>query len=379
MRFDLSDTQQLLKDSARKCLQSECPITKVRRLVESDTPYDAALWQTIAEQGWTGIRFAEAYDGLGLGMVEVAAIMEEMGRALLPAPYTATVLMAGTLLDRAGNDAQKRQYLAPICRGEARATLAWLEADASWNPAHVRMDAVNSGDGLVLRGAKRFVPDAVAADFFICAGRVGGELGLVIVAAGSPGLHLTAMPALDLTRPLYAVDFDGVAVSRENILAVGEPAQAALEDMTDVATVGLTAEMVGGMQRVLEIAVDYAKTRQQFGKPIGQFQAVQHMCADMLVLLESARSAAYYAAYELNERLPEARLAVSVAKAYLSDAYREVGNRGIQVHGGMGFTWENDVHLYYRRAKASEILFGDAAYHRERIARMVIDAKGASA
>jgi alkylation response protein AidB-like acyl-CoA dehydrogenase len=182
------------------------------------------------------------------------------------------------------------------------------------------------------------------------------------------------MPSIDRTRQLYSVTFDDVPAE---VLARGDEAQAALDRAMDIATVALVAEMVGGMQRIMELSVEYAKTRKQFGKPIGQFQSVQHQCADMLLLTESSRSAAYYAAYALNEGTADARMAVSVAKAYASEAYREVGNRGIQVHGGMGFTWENDIHLYYRRAKASEIAFGDAAFHRERIARTVVDGRAA--
>jgi alkylation response protein AidB-like acyl-CoA dehydrogenase len=195
------------------------------------------------------------------------------------------------------------------------------------------------------------------------------------VPSNARGLRVTNLPAMDATRKLYEVTFDSVPAE---LLAQGRHARAALDRALDIATVGLVAEMTGGMQRLLEITVEYAKTRKQFGRAIGEFQAVQHQCADMLVYTESSRSAAYYAAYAIQEGIPEARLAVSVAKAYSSDAYREVGNRAIQVHGGMGFTWENDAHLFYRRAKASELAYGDAAFHRERIAKIVVDAQGAA-
>ena len=227
----------------------------------------------------------------------------------------------------------------------------------------------------MLDGRKLFVWDAAIADFLISVARLNGELALFLVPANSRGLRITDLPGMDSTRKLYEVAFDGVSVPRQSLLAEGKPARAALDRMLDVATVGLVAEMTGGMQRLLEITVEYAKTRKQFGRPIGQFQAVQHLCADMLLFTESSRSAAYYAAWAIQEGVPEATLAVSVAKAYASEAYREVGNRAIQVHGGMGFTWENDAHLFYRRAKASELAFGDATYHRERIAKLVIDAR----
>jgi len=219
-------------------------------------------------------------------------------------------------------------------------------------------------------GKKLFVPDAGVADFLIVAARMGADLVLSMVDAKARGVCIKPAPAIDGTRKLYEVTFNGV---EGELLARGAPAESALSQALDVATVALVAEMVGAMQKVLDTTVEYVKTRKQFGKPIGQFQAVQMHCADMLVLTESSRSAAYYAAYAVQNKLPEARVAVSIAKAYSSDAYREVGNKGIQCHGGMGFTWENGLHLYYRRGKASEQAFGDATYHRERIARLVID------
>ena len=373
MQFGLTETQQVLKNSAREFFSAVCPIAEVRRLMETDTAYDAGLWQNMAHQGWTGIIFEEEYGGLGLGLVEMAVALEEMGRALLPGPYLSTVLLAGVAIDAAGNPAQKRKYLSRISMGEARATLALLETSASWDPGAVQLDAHPTLEGFALNGRKMFVPDAATADFLVCAARRGPDLGLFIVPRGAQGLTVSPLPAMDETRKLYQVAFEDVAVAEDDFLAIGDSARDALERALAVATVALAAEMVGGMQRIMEIAVDYAKARKQFGKPIGQFQAVQHLCADMLLLTESSRSAAYYAAWALQERAPESGAAVSIAKAYASDAYREVGNRAIQVQGGMGFTWENNVHLYYKRAKASELMFGDATYHRERIAHLVID------
>jgi alkylation response protein AidB-like acyl-CoA dehydrogenase len=374
MQFGLTETQQTLKNTVRKFLAAECPISEVRKLMETATAFDPALWRKIAEQGWTGMILAEEYGGFAMGMVEMAAALEEMGRALLPGPFFSTILMAAPLLEGASNDAGKQKYLSAISSGEDKATVALLEDSASWSPDSIHMRATSSGGNYTLDGRKLFVWDAAAADLLICAVRLNGELALFLVPANAPGLRITDLPAMDSTRKLYEVAFDGVSVPRESLLAEGKPARAALDRMLNVATVGLVAEMTGGMLRLLEMTVEYAKTRKQFGRPIGQFQAVQHLCADMLVYTESARSAAYYAAWAIQEGVPEAPLAVSVAKAYASDAYREVGNRAIQVHGGMGFTWENDAHLFYRRAKASEVAFGDASYHRERIAKLVIDA-----
>ena len=373
MQFGLSDTQQTLKTTARKFLATECPLAEVRKLSESEHAFDAALWRKIADQGWTGILFDEQYGGSAMNMVDMAAVLEEMGRALTPGPYLSTALLAGPAIDRAGGDAAKRKYLSAISSGEAKATLAMLEEHASWSPHDVKMSAKKGGSGYTLSGSKLFVPDAGVADLLVCAAKIGQELAIFVIPAKTPGLRIERMPTIDSTRPLYAVTFENAVLPEESLLARGERAHAALDYALNVATTGLVAEMVGGMQRLLDITVEYAKTRKQFGKPIGQFQAVQHQCADMLVFTESSRSAAYYAAWALSEGGEDANAAISVAKAYASDAYREVGNRAIQVHGGMGFTWENDIHLFYRRAKGSEIAFGDATWHRERIAKAVID------
>lgn len=380
MHFGLTEEQQAIKNTARKFFAAECPIAEVRRLSETPTAYDAKLWAKFAEQGWTGIIFPEEYDGFGLGMVEMTALLEEMGAALAPGPFLNSVLLAGTVLDRCASVEQKRKYLALICRGEARATLALLERSASWDPARVEMSArVQASGGFVLEGEKLFVGDAGVADFLVVAARVDGtsDLAVFAVPAGVPGMVIDPTPGVDTTRPLYRVSFSGTPVASENLLARGEAARAALEAALDVATLGVVAEIAGGLERLVNLTVAYAKTRKQFGKPIGTFQAVQHQCVDMLVLLEGTRSAAYYAAWALSHNDPGARTAVSVAKAYASDAYREAGNRSIQVQGGMGFTWENDTHLYYRRARASELLFGDATFHRERIARSLLRAEPA--
>jgi alkylation response protein AidB-like acyl-CoA dehydrogenase len=299
----------------------------------------------------------------------MAAAMEEMGRALLPGPYLSTIT-AGAVLEHGANDAQRHEHLSSICHGDAKATVALLEESASWSPDAVALRAISSGSGYQLNGQKLFVSDAAVADFVICAVRVDGELALLLVPKGK--FRAVPMPALDATRKLYEVNFDS-AIPANNLLCRGHRAHQALDRALDIGTVAIVSEMVGGMHRLLDITVEYAKTRKQFGKPIGSFQAVQQQCADMLLFTESSRSAAYYAAWALHEGVPEAPAAVSTAKGYASDAYREVGNRAIQVHGGMGFTWENDCHVYYRRAKASEIAFGDANYHRERIARLVVD------
>jgi alkylation response protein AidB-like acyl-CoA dehydrogenase len=363
MEFGLNESQRLLKDNARKFFAGECPMEEVRRIMETDNAYDAALWAKMSEQGYTGIIFPEEYGGVGLGKVELILLMEEAGRALLPGPLFSTVALAGSVLDAIASPEQKKKYLAPICEGAARSTVAMLEASASWNLADVQMAGANGK----LTGEKLFVTDAMVADFLVVVARDG----VFVVDAKAAGIEIQPMEAMDLTRKVYAVRFNSTPAER-----LGNTAN--LSRALDVAATALVAEMVGGMQRTLDITVEYAKMRKQFGKPIGIFQAVQHQCADMYLETESARSAAYYAAWALEENAPDAAVAVSIAKMYASDAGRTVGNRGIQIHGGMGFTWENDIHLYYRRAKASETALGDSTFHRERIARLVIDSGAAS-
>jgi alkylation response protein AidB-like acyl-CoA dehydrogenase len=364
MQFGLNESQEILKDSARKFFAGECPMDEVRRLMETDTGYHAGLWAKMTEQGYTGIVFPEEYGGVGLGKVELILLMEEAGRALLPGPFFSTVVQAGSVIDAVSSAEHKKRFLAPICAGDARSTVAVLEASASWDPAEVKLAVANGK----LSGDKIFVTDAAVANFIVVVARNG----VFVVEAKAMGMRIAPMSGMDLTRKLYAVHFDNTPAEK-----IGETG--ALSKAFDIATAALAAELVGGMQRILEITVEYAKTRKQFGRPIGMFQAVQHQCADMYLETESSRSAVYYAGWTLQENSPDAATAVSIAKMYASDAGRTVGNRGIQIHGGMGFTWENDLHLYYRRAKASEAAFGDATFHRERIASMVIDSGSASA
>lgn len=358
MQFGLNESQEILRDSARRFFAGECPMSEVRRLMATDSAYDGALWRKLAEQGYTGIIFPEEYGGVGLGKVELILLMEEAGRALLPGPFFSTVVLGGSMIDAVATAQQKEKYLGAICRGEARATAAILEAAANWDLEQMQMAAV---DGR-LSGEKLFVLDATVADWILVVARNG----VFVVDKNARGVTISPMLSMDLTRKVYAVQFSNAPAERLGDLP-------GLKRAIDIATASLVAEMVGGMQRTLDMTVEYAKTRKQFGKTIGSFQAVQHQCADMYLETESSRSAAYYAAWALEENVPDAPAAVSIAKIYASDAGRTVGNRGIQIHGGMGFTWENDLHLYYRRAKASETALGDATFHRERLARLAID------
>jgi alkylation response protein AidB-like acyl-CoA dehydrogenase len=358
MQFGLNESQMMLRDSAREFFSGECTPATVRSLIDTENAYEPKLWAHLAAQGYLGIIVGEQFGGVGLGVVELVLLMEEAGRALLPGPLFSTVAFAGAVLDACGSDAQKTRYLTPICRGEARATVALLESSASWDPADLAI-AVTGGR---VSGEKLFVPDAAAADLILVVGRDG----VAVVEANGTGVSIAPHASMDATRKLYTVTLSNAPAG-----ALAHPE--GLGRGLNVATTALAAELVGGMQRTLDLTVAYATARKQFGKAIGSFQAVQHQCADMYLETESSRSAAYYAAWALQEGAADAEEAVSIAKLYASDASRTVGNRGIQVHGGMGFTWENDLHLYYRRAKASETMLGDATYHRERLARLVID------
>jgi alkylation response protein AidB-like acyl-CoA dehydrogenase len=374
MEFELNETQKLFQRSARELFAQEIPPTLVREMIEKNEPYSETIWSKLVEQGWTGLIFSEDDGGLGLGMVEMGVAFEEMGRALVPGAFLSSVALAGSLIQKACSPEYRTKRLQAMCEGRSKATVALLEESANWDPDAVTMTATPADGGFRLSGKKLFVSDAAAADSIITVVRVGSGLALAFVDSKAAGLSVKPMPGIDASRSLSAVEYNDVFVSDEDVMADSAKASAALEYAIDVATLALSAEMVGGMQWLLEASVEYAKTRKQFGKPIGQFQAVQHHCANMLLMTESARSAVYYAAWLMGNDPEQAPLAVSMAKAYTSDGYREVGNLAVQVHGGIGFTWDENVHFYYKRAKASELMFGDATFHRERIARLVIDA-----
>jgi len=376
MEFDLSKPQKLLKDSAREFLSRHCKSKRVRELMNTETANDDELWQAMADQGWTSLVIPEDYGGLGAGLLDLAVVCEEMGRACLPGPFQATTFSTA-LIDRTASPKQKAEYLEGIAGGSLKATVALLEETADWDLKAVTLKAVRDNGQLSVSGRKLFVPDAATADLLICVATSdsgNGESPVILpVRKGAEGVETKLMPSIDATRKIYEVEFNNVRVNGADVFGADGNAFGALMQATQVATVALCAEMVGGMQWILDTTVEYAKTRQQFGRPIGSFQAVQHQCADMLLMTESARSATYYAAWAVTEGAPNAGTAVSIAKAYCSDAFREVGNRGVQVHGGIGFTWEHDLQLYYKRSKASETMFGDATFHRERIARTVVD------
>lgn len=373
MEFDLSDTQKMMQQAARSFLTKECPASRVRSIMESDMAFDPELWKGIAEQGWLAITLPERVGGLDLGVVDVAVIAEEAGRACLPGPWLAS-LWAATLIQACDSSQTRDAWLTDMATGESIATIALLEASGQWLLDDVQLPAEREGTNYVLDGTKQLVLDAAVAHRLLCVVRTEEGPAVLAIDRDTPGLQITPTPGLDQTRKLYEVRFNQVRVGEDACLLAGEALSMAWHRACDIATVATCAELLGVMQWVLETTVEYAQTRKQFDKAIGSFQAVQHRCADMLLLLESSRSATYYAAWMLSENDPEGSAATSIAKTYCSDAARALCDHGMQVHGGIGFTWEHDLQLYYKRAKASEIFLGDANYHRERLATRLVGA-----
>jgi len=375
MNFGFNEEQELLRSTARKFFENECASQVVRTLMETPEGVTPALWSKLAEQGWLGLTYPEAYDGMGLGLVDLVVLMEEMGRAVVPGPYFSAVLLGGGIILEAGGEAQKKEWLPKIAGGQARVTLAWMEPSAELGPDGITLAALEKGGTYTLSGTKLFVHDAHTADAIVVAARTGKSgadgISLFLVPKGAKGLTVTLLPTMDQTRKLCEVTLKGVSLGVDGRLGEIGGGWTALARVLDRATVALCAEMCGGAQKVLDMTVEYAKIRQAFGRPIGSYQGVKHKAADMLVDVENSKSITYYAAWAMDEGVSEGPLAVSMAKAYVSDAYRRVSANGIQLHGGIGFTWEHDLHLYFKRAKGSEFTFGDATFHRERVAQLV--------
>jgi alkylation response protein AidB-like acyl-CoA dehydrogenase len=367
MEFDLNEDQRALRDEARRFLEKEAPVSYARAMMDDPRGYREDVWKKVADLGWTALPFPEDVGGLDQGFVALAILLAEMGRVVLPGPFFSTVVLAGHAIQEAGSDAQRKELVPAIAAGDVIATLAFGESSGRWDADGITCEAQADGEGFRLHGEKRFVPDGAVAERFVVAARSTDGVGLFLAEPGE-GVEVTPLQTMDLTRKVADVAFRGTPAER-----LGESTDASLQAILDRAAVALSAEMLGGGERVLELSVDYAKQRVQFDRPIGSFQAVKHRAADMLLEVESLRSAVYYAAWALERRHPDASLSASMAKAYASDAYREVAASGIQIHGGIGFTWEHDMHLYFKRAKASEVAFGDAVWHRERMARILRD------
>jgi alkylation response protein AidB-like acyl-CoA dehydrogenase len=374
VNFAFSEEQEELRQTIRRFLEDKSPSTEVRRLMETVDGYDEAVWKQMGQElGLQSLHIPEEYGGQGFTFVELGIVLEEMGRVLLCAPYFSTVVLAADAILNAGTDAQKQALLPGIASGETRAALAFTEPNGRWDASGITLEAKADGDGFVLDGTKSFVIDGHTAELIVVVARTAGTtgedgIGFFTVAGDAAGLTRTPLATMDQTRKQAKLEFAGVKAEGLGEVGAG---WSALSKTLDQAAVGLANEMVGGAQKVLEMAVQYAKDRVQFGRPIGSFQAIKHKCADMLLEVESAKSAAYYAAWSAAEDNDELPVVASLAKAYCSDAYFHAAAENIQIHGGIGFTWEHDAHLYFKRAKSSEILLGDATYHRELLAQRI--------
>jgi alkylation response protein AidB-like acyl-CoA dehydrogenase len=381
MEFAFTEEQQMIRETAESFFNDVSSSAAIRKAMATDSGFDSDLWQRIcSELYFQAITIPEEFGGMGLGFVELVAIMEQMGRFVVCAPYFSTVCMASTALLIAANKEQQGEYFAKILEGET-ATLAYTantDCDVSGVTASYKKEAGN----IIVNGSYRYVIDGHTAKNLIIAAREEGStaddnLALFVLPADTAGVKATWLPTMDQTRKQAQLDFDQVVLTEAHLMA--ENASDKLAQILDLATVCLSAEQVGGAQQVLDITVDYMKERVQFDRPVASFQSVKHRAADMMTKSEAARSGVYYAACIAQEALvggplaDELAEAASIAKANCSDAYFQNAGDGIQLHGGVGFTWEYDVHLYFKRAKGTEQFLGSPSYHRERLASILLD------
>ncbi|MSQ40405.1 MAG: acyl-CoA dehydrogenase [Dehalococcoidia bacterium] len=371
MEFNLSETQQLLLNSARSFLEQECPSTFVRAMEEDERGFTPELWERLAEMGWLGLAFPEAYGGAGQDFLSLTMLLERMGRFLLPGPFFSTVVLAGLPIAEHGTEPQKRQFLPPMADGELLMTLALTEPSARYDPGGIQLQASREGDQYLLNGAKLFVPNANVADHLVVAARTqegtGSEgITLFIVPSNAHGVSQRLLWTVASDRQ-SEMTFHNVQAPRDGMLGEVHQGWPILERVLQQAAVAKCAEMVGQAEAMLGMTVSYASQRVQFGHPIGSFQAIQHHCANMAIDLEGARAITSLAAWRLAQGL-HAEREVAYAKGWTSDAVRRIAALAHQCHGAIGFTREYDLQLYSRRAKANEVAFGDSDFHRERVA-----------
>lgn len=370
MKFSFTDEQAEFRNMLRRFLEDKSPTTEVRRLMATDAGHDPDVWRQLSQElGLTAIHIPEAYGGQGFGVSELAIAVEEMGRALLCAPYFASTVLAATAILKAGSDAQKQALLPAIAAGQTIATLALAEDSGAWDVDGIAATATSSGSKVTLDGTKSFVLDGAAADLLVVAARRPGSSGsdgvsLFTVAGDAAGVERTLLKSTDPTRKIARITLSGVEA---DLLGDDGAAAGPLAETLDVAAICLANEMAGGAERLLEDAIEYAKMRVQFGRSIASFQSLKHKAADMLLEVELAKSAAYYAAAAVDEGDDDVPAVASLAKAAAADAYMQTAIHAVQIHGGIGFTWDNDTHLWFKRAKSSEVFLGGSAYHRERL------------
>ena len=372
MDLGLNEAQQMLRTSAQDFLAAECPDTYVREMEQDERGYTPEMWRKIAEQGWLGLIFPEEYGGIGLEFMDLTILLEEMGRYMLPGPFFSTVLMGGMAIMDAGNDEQRKQYLGQISEGELLVTLALIEPSARWDAEGVETTATQNGDSWTLNGTKLFVSNAHISDLYVVAARTGqgvNDVTLFVVPSTADGVTETLLKTIASDRQSEVV-LEDVSVPASDVLGEVNQGWSTIEKVLKWGAVGKCAEMVGGGQQVLDMTVEFAKQRTQFGRPIGTFQAIQHHCANMATDVEGSKYITYQAAWHLSEGEPADR-EVAMAKAWVSEAYRRVCALGHQCHGAIGFTKEHNMQLYSRRAKAAELAFGDADHHLEAVAGQI--------
>jgi len=369
MDFTFTEEQEILRDSARRFIDKEWRVENIKTFIDRQSPFTEEMWQKIADLGWTAVLIPESEGGLGLSFVDLAVILEEMGRGPVPGPFITSVVLAGETIRLAGYPYQKEAYLPKMATGESRGTLAWTEPGDLNSLTPVKLRANRSGGSFELKGTKIFVPDADLADVLICLADTGDGTGLFLVDRDLPGVAIHSLNTMDRTTNLSEVIFDHVTVHEDRLL--GKPGEITpfLNQILNRVNVAYSLDMVGGSQKVLDIGIEYAKTRVQFGQAIGSFQAIKHTCAELLVGVECARSIAYYAAWAQDQDHQGATLAASAAKTFASEIYRKVTKEVLQIMGGIGFSWEHELHIYLKRAKCLGALFGDATFHRERVAQ----------
>ena len=373
MDFTYSEEQKILKESARDFLQDNCPSAFVLEMEKDEQGYTPELWRGMAELGWMGLIIPEEYEGVGGDFLDLVMMLEEMGRACLPGPFFSTVMLGGVSILEAGDEARKKEFLPKIAAGELKFTLALTEPEMTrYDPYFINVAAKAQSGDFVIDGTKLFVPDAHVADYIICAARTSGAkrskegITLFIVDAKTPGIRCSLLETLSGDKQCEVV-FDKVKVPGKNVLGKVGDGGSCLEKILQKAVIGKCAEMIGGSQRVLDMASAYAKEREQFGRAIGSFQAVQHRCANMLIELEGSRYITYKVAWMLSQNIP-CKKQVAVAKAWTGEAYRKITSLGHQVQGATAYMVEHDMPIFSRRARTMEVAFGDAVYHRSLIA-----------
>jgi len=370
MKLNLTEEQEMIKKTACDFLADKCPKTFVKQMEESETGYSRELWQEMAELGWMGLAFPEKYGGGDMNFLDLAVLLEEMGRACLPSPFFSTVVLGGLPILDVGSEEQKQEYLPNLIRGEKTFTLALTEPSyQNYDTSSITVEATPDNDNYIINGIKLFVPDAHIADYLICVAKTKPENGITtfLADAKNPRINCTVLKTVAGDK-LCEVVFDQMPVPKVNILGQLNQGWSAVQKIIERAAVGKCCEIVGNIQRVLEMTVDYAKERKQFDRPIGTFQIIQHYCADMATDIDGARFSTYQAAWMLSEGLPCTK-EVAIAKAWIGEASQRVVALAHQIHGAIGVTLEHDLHFYTRRAKAAELAFGDANFYREMVAR----------